>query len=108
MIFLLKRAGWSIRASEVSLLRITVNDEQRDFPENLSLQDLIGCLTLPADRLAIELNRNVVRRAEWPRTTLHEDDRIEIVHFVGGGWQQEGADDAKLGNDEPRIQASLR
>jgi sulfur carrier protein len=66
-------------------VRITVNDEQRDVPDELSLQELIGRLTLPAERLAIELNRSVVRRAEWPGTILHEDDRVEIVHFVGGG-----------------------
>jgi len=66
-------------------VRITVNDELREVPDDLSLQELIGRLTLPAERLAIELNRTVVRRAEWPRTRLHEDDRVEIVHFVGGG-----------------------
>ena len=66
-------------------MRITVNDELRDVPDDLSLQELIGCMTLPAERLAIELNRAVVRRAEWPRTRLREDDRVEIVHFVGGG-----------------------
>jgi sulfur carrier protein len=85
VIFPPKRAGWSIRASEVSLVRIIVNDEKRDVPDDLSLQELIGRLTLPHERLAIELNRSIVRRAEWPGTQLHEDDRVEIVHFVGGG-----------------------
>ena len=85
MIFPPKRAGWSILANEVSLLQITVNDKPYDVPDDLSLQELIGFLMLPAERLAIELNRNVVRRGEWPRTELHEDDRVEIVHFVGGG-----------------------
>jgi thiamine biosynthesis protein ThiS len=66
-------------------VRITVNDEPRDVPDELSLQELIRRLTLPAERLAIELNRSVVRRAEWPGTILREDDRVEIVHFVGGG-----------------------
>jgi thiamine biosynthesis protein ThiS len=66
-------------------LLITVNDEERDVPDSLSLQELIGFLTLPADRLAVELNRIVVRRAEWPQTRLQAEDRIEIVHFVGGG-----------------------
>jgi len=66
-------------------LRITVNDELRDVPDDLSLQELIGSLILPAERLAIELNRSVVRRAEWPKTKLHDNDRVEIVHFIGGG-----------------------
>ena len=62
-----------------------VNDELLDVPDDLSLQELVGRLTLPAERLAIELNRNVVRRARWSQTELREDDRVEIVHFVGGG-----------------------
>lgn len=66
-------------------MRITVNDELLDVPNDLSLQELVGRLTLPAERLAIELNRNVVRRAKWSQTELREDDRLEIVHFVGGG-----------------------
>ena len=66
-------------------MRISVNGELRDVPAGLSLQELIAMLTLPAERLAIELNRNVVRRIDWIETMLAEDDRVEIVHFVGGG-----------------------
>lgn len=47
--------------------------------------DLIGFLGLKAERLAIEVNRRIVRRAEWATTPLAEGDRVEIVHFVGGG-----------------------
>jgi len=42
-------------------------------------------LDLPAQRVAVELNRNVVRRNDWSSTMLQDDDRLEIVHFVGGG-----------------------
>lgn len=66
-------------------LRIKVNDETRDVPESLTLSELIEHLALAPERLAIELNREVIRRADWPRTVLTEGDRIEIVHFVGGG-----------------------
>jgi len=37
------------------------------------------------DRVAIELNREIVPREQWPETPLHDGDRLEIVHFVGGG-----------------------
>jgi thiamine biosynthesis protein ThiS len=37
------------------------------------------------DRVAIELNREIVPRDQWPQTPLHDGDRLEIVHFVGGG-----------------------
>ena len=51
----------------------------------LSLAELIAQLELPVARIAVELNREVVRRSDWSGTMLHEEDRIEIVHFVGGG-----------------------
>ena len=49
------------------------------------LDDLVRDLSLDPARIAIELNQHVVRRDKWPQTTLREGDRIEIVHFVGGG-----------------------
>jgi len=49
------------------------------------LSDLVADLALAPERIAIECNRQVVRRGEWSETTLADGDRIEIVHFVGGG-----------------------
>lgn len=67
-------------------MKIEINGEAREVPESLMLDDLIAHLELSApERLAIEHNRQVVRRAEWSRTEVKENDRIEIVHFVGGG-----------------------
>ena len=66
-------------------MRVYVNGEAREFPSPLSLAQLISELDLPPARIAVELNRTVVRRNEWATTELHDDDRIEIVHFVGGG-----------------------
>lgn len=66
-------------------MRIFVNGESRDLSGSPSLADLITELELPAARIAVELNREVVRRNDWSGTMLHEDDRVEVVHFVGGG-----------------------
>ena len=66
-------------------LRIEVNGESREVETGETLSDLIKRLALVPERLAVERNREVVRRADWPQTTLSEGDRIEIVHFVGGG-----------------------
>ena len=66
-------------------MRVQVNGEIRELPEKLTLADLVGQLSLAPERLAIELNREVLRRAAWPETELREGDQIEIVHFVGGG-----------------------
>ncbi len=68
-----------------SYLRVHVNGETRDLPLQLSLQALIESLTLKTERVAAELNGLVVPRADWPSTELSDGDRIEIVHFVGGG-----------------------
>ena len=66
-------------------MRVYVNGDSKDLSEGLSLSELIKLLDLPILRIAVELNRQVVRRADWDKTVLSEEDRIEIVHFVGGG-----------------------
>jgi len=65
-------------------MKVYVNGELREFG-GTSVAELITLLDLPVARIAIELNREVVRRNEWDSTMLKDDDRIEIVHFVGGG-----------------------
>ena len=66
-------------------MKVFVNGESRELSGTPSLADLITQLELPATRIAVELNREVVRRNDWSGTMLNEDDRVEIVHFVGGG-----------------------
>lgn len=66
-------------------LRVYVNGEPHEFSDSLSLAELVTQLDLPAQRIAVELNRTVVRRSEWCTIEIHDEDRIEIVHFVGGG-----------------------
>ncbi len=69
-------------------MRVYINGESREISGTPSLAELISQLDLPAARIAVELNREVVRRNDWGGTVLREDDRIEIVHFVGGGSHQ--------------------
>lgn len=66
-------------------MTLTINGEDRDFTGVTTLSDLISQLGMKADRVAVELNRNLVRRDEWPDTKLSNGDKLEIVHFVGGG-----------------------
>ena len=66
-------------------MQVEINGEKREVEEQMTLRELIESLALVPERLAIELNHSVVRRADWPQTTLKDGDRIEIVHFVGGG-----------------------
>lgn len=66
-------------------MRITVNGEEHTTDEATTVEGLVEQLALRPERLAVELNGHVVRRADWPQTRLHDNDRVEIVHFVGGG-----------------------
>ena len=66
-------------------MRVYINGEAKEIQGTPTLAELINQLDLPAARIAVELNREVVRRSDWGNTMVHEDDRIEIVHFVGGG-----------------------
>jgi thiamine biosynthesis protein ThiS len=66
-------------------LQIRLNGEAKEVDEGTTLQSLVEQLSLAPERLAVELNREVIRRAEWHAVALAEDDRVEIVHFVGGG-----------------------
>jgi thiamine biosynthesis protein ThiS len=66
-------------------VRVQVNGEIRELPEELTLSELISQLALAPERVAVELNREVVRRASWAETLVREGDQVEIVHFVGGG-----------------------
>lgn len=67
---------------------IQVNGEPREVEKSISLPELIAELNLKPEQIAIELNHNVVRRAHWDNTFLQADDKVEIVHFVGGGCNQ--------------------
>ncbi len=71
-------------------MNLHINGDQRDFadpppPATFTLAALIESLAMKPDRVAVELNRNIVPRDRWPQTPLKEGDRLEIVHFVGGG-----------------------
>jgi thiamine biosynthesis protein ThiS len=67
------------------LINIHVNGEARQVPRGLTLLALLDWLQLPADRVAVERNLAIVPRSQWGETTIGEGDRLEVVHFVGGG-----------------------
>ena len=65
-------------------MNLTINGETQTSSAE-TLGSLVEGLGMKPDRVAIELNREIVPREKWPSTLLHEGDRLEIVHFVGGG-----------------------
>ena len=66
-------------------MKIVVNGEPKDLPREMALHDLLEFLSLPTERIAVELNKQVVPRRSWREVSVRDDDRLEIVHFVGGG-----------------------
>ena len=65
-------------------MNLTINGEKRVTPA-ATLAALVEQLGMKPDRVAVELNRQIVPRDRWPDTQLSEGDTLEIVHFVGGG-----------------------
>ena len=71
-------------------MKLHINGEEGTFaPDSgitpFTLAALIESLNMKPDRVAVELNRDIVPRDRWPQTPLKDGDRLEIVHFVGGG-----------------------
>lgn len=67
------------------VLRIVVNGEAREVGGPASLLDLLRSLNLDPRMVVVEHNRAIVRRPELGATAMHDGDRVELVHFVGGG-----------------------
>lgn len=66
-------------------MNVIVNDEPRTLAAETTVAALVAALGLGPRRIAVELNRAVLPRAEYDTTVLHDGDQLEIIHFVGGG-----------------------
>ena len=69
-------------------LHLTLNGKERIFDAlspPVALSEVLAALALRADRIAVELNGELAPRTSWTGQTVHSGDRLEIVHFVGGG-----------------------
>lgn len=66
-------------------MRLTVNGDEKDVPEGLTVGRLVEHLGLSEGPVAVELNRQVVPRDRHTSVLLKANDVVEIVHFVGGG-----------------------
>ena len=64
---------------------VQVNGEERCIPEGQTIADLIRVMELDPERVAVELDRRIVKRAHWPGTNVSAGSQLEIVQFVGGG-----------------------
>ena len=69
-------------------MKVIINGQEREFPEladSIKLVELLQALELKGDRVAVEHNGSIIGRGEWGSAIVSSGDRLEIVHFVGGG-----------------------
>jgi len=66
-------------------VEIILNGEARSVPDGISLDKLMDLLEMDPSRVAVERNREIVRKPSWNETVIQAGDQIEVVWFVGGG-----------------------
>ncbi len=66
-------------------MKVFINGEIKEITGEVSLVELLKKFSLPHERVAVELNKEVVRKKDWENILVKDADKIEIVHFVGGG-----------------------
>jgi thiamine biosynthesis protein ThiS len=66
-------------------MTLEINGESRNISPVANVRELLHQLGISESRVAVEVNRQIIRRADWEDTLLSNFDRVEIVQFVGGG-----------------------
>jgi len=70
---------------KIKKIKIKLNGKTKTIAENFKIYDLIDNLRIPIKKVAIELNQEILDKKKLKRIKLKKDDKIEIVHFIGGG-----------------------
>jgi thiamine biosynthesis protein ThiS len=66
-------------------MRIIINGEHRELDGPMTVKALLEQLELDSRRVAVEINRRILKRPDFDEVTVSDGDRLEVVHFVGGG-----------------------
>ena len=70
---------------EATHMHIIINGERRELEGPMTVQILLEHLELDSRRVAVEINRRILKRAEFETVSVSEGDQLEVVHFIGGG-----------------------
>ena len=70
---------------KIKKIKIKVNGKFKYIPDNYKISDLVKELKIPLKKVAIELNQEIIDKKKISKISLKENDKIEIVHFIGGG-----------------------
>ena len=69
----------------IKMVSIVLNGENKQIEGEVTLDQLLDLFSLPKQRVAVELNKSVVRKHDWEKTSVNDADVVEVIHFVGGG-----------------------
>ena len=70
---------------KIKKIKIKVNGKLKSISENFKISDLVKDLKIPIKKVAIELNQEIIDKKNISKISLKKNDKIEIVHFIGGG-----------------------
>tara|TARA_A100001011_G_scaffold21464_1_gene21591 strand:+ start:1879 stop:2097 length:219 start_codon:yes stop_codon:yes gene_type:complete len=70
---------------KIKKIKIKLNGKEKQIPENFKIDKLINVLKIPIKKVAIELNQEILDKKKLHKTKLEKNDKVEIVHFIGGG-----------------------
>ena len=70
---------------KIKKIKIKLNGKEKQIPENLKIDKLVNVLKIPIKKVAIELNQEILDKKKLHKIKLKKNDKIEIVHFIGGG-----------------------
>ena len=70
---------------KIKKIKIKLNGKEKQIPENFKIDKLINVLKIPIKKVAIELNQEILDKKKLHKTKLKKNDKVEIVHFIGGG-----------------------
>ena len=70
---------------KIKKIKIRVNGKVKSISDNYNMLDLVKSLKIPMKKVAIELNQEIINKKNIGKIILKKNDKIEIVHFIGGG-----------------------
>ena len=70
---------------KIKKIKIKLNGKEKQIPENFKIDKLVNVLKIPLKKVAIELNQEILDKKKLHKTKLKKNDKVEIVHFIGGG-----------------------
>jgi thiamine biosynthesis protein ThiS len=74
-----------MKISETKTIQVVLNGDPKRVPEGLNVARLLEFLAIDASKVAVELNRSIVRKQDWSATAIEDGAQLEVVWFVGGG-----------------------